>query len=192
MNTAVGAGYVPPLVSGLIVEPQSGYAPLTVRFTDKSSGGTIENRLFGTWNLGDGTNAEGTSVIRRYEQPGTYQVSRTVRTSCGSETSSATVQVHKADFTSKAIPEALNTYQFNDQSEGNPSAWLWDFSDGTTALDQNPIHTWKKPGRYPVGLRVAGENGSGTVVREIVIPDNQENQEKTSQSSLERIYLSSP
>lgn len=169
MDTQVGAGYVPPLHSGLIVEPHEGYTPLTVSISDQSSGGTIENPLIGYWDLGDGTESEETSVTHRYEQPGKYIVSRTARTSCGSEKSSETISVYKADFTVEAVPGAPMTYRLHDRSDGNPAAWIWDFADDTTSLDQNPVHTWRYPGTYPVGLRVAGKSGSGTVVREITV-----------------------
>ena len=52
MNTTVGAGQVPPVQAGFTAEPLSGYAPLDVRFTDQSTGGTTEDPLTGTWNFG--------------------------------------------------------------------------------------------------------------------------------------------
>jgi PKD repeat protein len=170
MSTVVGAGFVPRLHSEFVLEPLKGYAPLTVRFSDRSTGGTVENRIVGTWDLGDGTVSQGQELTHRYEQPGQFTVTRTVSTACGSETSSETILVYRAMFDFEEIPGNSMKFQFTDQSTGNPAAWFWDFSDGTTSGEQNPVHTWKNPGTYPVGLRVAGEHGSGTAVREVVVP----------------------
>lgn len=49
---------------------------------------------------------------------------------------------------------------FEDQSYGNISSWLWDFGDGTTSTEQNPVHTYARDGsRYVVTLRVSGPQG---------------------------------
>jgi PKD repeat protein len=77
--------------------------------------------------------------------------------------------VNKVDFSMEPVPGIPLTYRFFDRSEGNPAAWIWDFADDTTSLEQNPAHTWKNPGTYPVGLRVASKTGSGTVVRKVTV-----------------------
>lgn len=50
---------------------------------------------------------------------------------------------------------------FTDLSTGSPTSWLWDFGDGDTSTDQNPVHTYTEPGYYTVSLtatNMAGEN----------------------------------
>jgi len=37
-------------------------------------------------------------------------------------------------------------------------AWLWDFDDGTTSTDQNPIHSYEETGTYEVTLSVTDAN----------------------------------
>jgi PKD repeat protein len=50
-----------------------------------------------------------------------------------------------------------------DSSTGGPTAWAWDFGDGTTSSDQNPpAHTYNADGSYTVALTVTGPNGSDT------------------------------
>jgi len=48
---------------------------------------------------------------------------------------------------------------FTDQSSGEISNWQWDFGDGTTSHDQNPIHQYKDAGKYVVVLWVEGPAG---------------------------------
>jgi PKD repeat protein len=54
------------------------------------------------------------------------------------------------------------TVQFNDESVGNPTYWLWDFdNDGTTdSMDQNPSWTFSEAGTYTVSLTVYDNSSS--------------------------------
>ncbi|MDG6258202.1 MAG: PKD domain-containing protein, partial [Methanomicrobiaceae archaeon] len=42
--------------------------------------------------------------------------------------------------------------QFTDASENNPTQWYWQFGDGTTATQQNPLHAYEGAGTYTVSL----------------------------------------
>ncbi|WAI01767.1 PEGA domain-containing protein [Methanogenium organophilum] len=56
---------------------------------------------------------------------------------------------------------ALLMVQFYDYSEGHPETWSWDFGDGTTSSEQNPVHTYTAVGTYDVALTItnpAGDN----------------------------------
>lgn len=44
------------------------------------------------------------------------------------------------------------TVAFTDTSTGSPTAWKWDFGDGNTSLEQNPIHTFTADGFPEVTL----------------------------------------
>jgi PKD repeat protein len=57
-------------------------------------------------------------------------------------------------------------FEFIDYSTGNPTAWLWDFGDGTTSTEQNPEHTYGSEGQYTVRL-TATKNGSQSVSSKI-------------------------
>ncbi|WP_081907239.1 PKD domain-containing protein [Flavobacterium gilvum] len=48
---------------------------------------------------------------------------------------------------------------FIDQSEGEIKSWKWDFGDGTTSTEQNPIHQYKEAGKYIVVLYIEGPKG---------------------------------
>jgi len=68
-----------------------------------------------------------------------------------------------ANVTAGLAPLAV---QFTDTSTGNPNEWFWDFGDGNTSTDRNPIHTYTTPGNYTVSFTVANDHGEDTVTRE--------------------------
>ena len=49
---------------------------------------------------------------------------------------------------------------FKDQSIGKITSWKWEFGDGETSTEQNPIHTYKRAGAFTVVLTVTGEAGA--------------------------------
>ncbi|TDD95724.1 PKD domain-containing protein [Flavobacterium cellulosilyticum] len=49
---------------------------------------------------------------------------------------------------------------FIDKSVGEIQSWNWDFGDGITSSEQNPIHQYKEAGKYIVVLNVAGPKGT--------------------------------
>lgn len=55
---------------------------------------------------------------------------------------------------------------FNDKtySDAVITSWLWDFGDGNTSTQQNPIYTYPKKGLYDVSLRVTNARGCTTTV----------------------------
>ena len=58
--------------------------------------------------------------------------------------------------------DAPLTVTFADESTNDPTSWSWDFGDGTTSGDQNPIHTYASDGSYTVSLTAANDAGSDT------------------------------
>jgi len=65
-----------------------------------------------------------------------------------------------ADFaatpTSGGAPLAVS---FSDNSQGEPTSWLWDFGDGRTSTERNPSHTYSTIGPYTVSLTVSDGRG---------------------------------
>ncbi|MEZ4826187.1 MAG: S8 family serine peptidase [Bacteroidia bacterium] len=56
------------------------------------------------------------------------------------------------------LPNQTGDVQFTDLS-ANALTWNWDFGDGGTSTDQNPIHTYTKVGQYQVSLEATGADG---------------------------------
>lgn len=55
---------------------------------------------------------------------------------------------------------------------GTPlSAWLWDFGDGTTSTEPNPVHVYGSSGNYTVTLSVTDSTGSTAHQSDSVVVD---------------------
>ena len=57
------------------------------------------------------------------------------------------------------------TVQFADVSSGSPTNWSWNFGDGFTSDEQNPVHTYATTGEFDVTLEIQNEEGSSRVSR---------------------------
>jgi PKD repeat protein len=73
------------------------------------------------------------------------------------------------DFTEPPVAAAAfpglsctGTVAFTDVSTFFPDSWSWDFGDGNTSTEQNPVHTYSEPGIYDIQLEVCNENGCDT------------------------------
>ncbi len=68
---------------------------------------------------------------------------------------------------------ATEPVQFTDATAGTvvPTAWEWDFGDGGTSTEQNPLHTFATMGTYAVTLRVTGGGWSITGTQNVEIHD---------------------
>lgn len=145
------------------IDPVSGQAGATVRFTDTSTG----HRYQYEWDFGDGTpheigNGRDASTEHVYATDGTYSVTLTITSAYQSVTKTCTACVTigpKAEFDATPVEGALPlTVRFQNESDGDASSWLWNFGDGETSTDQNPVHTYQKNGKYSVSL-TASNNG---------------------------------
>lgn len=79
-----------------------------------------------------------------------------------------TPEVLAANFT--YTPSGL-AVQFTDASTGSPTAWDWDFGDGTThsTLQAPPPHTYAAAGSYTVVLTVTKGAATSTVQKTILV-----------------------
>jgi hypothetical protein len=64
-----------------------------------------------------------------------------------------------ADWSFKLVDIDRRIVSFKDESTGATS-WKWDFGDGETSTEQNPMHTYSVPGQFVVTLEVSGPNGT--------------------------------
>ncbi|HHV24814.1 MAG: NosD domain-containing protein [Methanosarcina sp.] len=75
-----------------------------------------------------------------------------------------------ADFSSNVTSgKAPLNVGFTDKSTGTPTSWVWDFGDGTSSTEKNPVHTYSTAGTYTVNLTVSNENGTSSKLAKINI-----------------------
>ena len=79
------------------------------------------------------------------------RAAETSDTSCGNVIAAKTITVYEVAFAIEPLVEKQYTVQFTDKSTGELTVWAWDFNDGFSSWEQNPVHTWKSPGTYDVG-----------------------------------------
>jgi PKD repeat protein len=153
-----------PPVANFTGAPTSGDNPLTVQFTDQSTGSITSY----SWDFGD----TGTSTLANpehtYSSAGTYSVNLTVAGPGGSNsrlrTNYITVSTPPeffADFTVSPVAGiAPLTVQCTDRSVGEPTRYYYDFGDGTGMAGPNPVHTYRFPGTYTVTLTITKFNST--------------------------------
>ncbi len=161
----VATPFVP--TAQFVGSPTTGIEPLTVNFTDQSTG-VVTGWL---WNFGDASTSTLQNPSKTYAFVGTYTVTLTAMGPGGND-----IEV-KADYVtvSDAAPSAafagspLNGNQplvvnFTDQSLGIVTAWMWTFGDGGSSTVQNPSYTYVLFGTYTVSLTASGPGGTDTHV----------------------------
>jgi PKD repeat protein len=169
---------LPPIapVAAFTSDIQAGHAPLTVRFTNQSTGTTP---LTYAWDFNDDGKADSTepSPSYTYTVPGVYTVNLTVSNSGGrdSEIKNGYITVTPAPvapvaaFTSDIqAGDAPLTVRFTNQSTGTaPLTLAWDFNnDGMDdSSTRDPTFTYSTPGIYSVKLTVTNIAGSDPEIK---------------------------
>ena len=163
------------IVAGFTATPLAGTAPLTVQFTDTSTGPVyswIWN--FGSYNATDAGISSLQDPSHTYDAAGTYTITLTVNNTDGSSTLSRTryvivtapgpgpVTASFANATPRTGTAPL-TIDFTDTSTGMPDRWAWSFGDGGTSTDQHPSHTYATAGAYTVTLTAMNGSVSSTL-----------------------------
>ena len=78
-----------------------------------------------------------------------------------------------ANFTTNVSEgHAPLSVQFNDSSE-NAVSFNWDFGDGKSSIEKNPIHTYLTAGIYTVNLTVSNENGTDSKLAKINVSEKE-------------------
>ena len=52
------------------------------------------------------------------------------------------------------------TVEFTDNSTGDNLTYLWNFGDGNTSVDQNPVHEYAVSGEYTITLTTTNNYGT--------------------------------
>ncbi len=155
------------------MQPETGVAPLMVKF-DASETYVPNETISGfQWKFGDRSDEQftGARTEHLYEQPGTYVIEVTAKTTSGKDyraTKTLVVReplVKACVLPSRTMGAAPLGVQFDsDCSSGDNLKYLWDFGDGAQSDQENPIHVFDAPGAYKTMLTVTDASGAKDTV----------------------------
>jgi PKD repeat protein len=142
--------------------PLSGVAPLTVNFTDLTTGVATGY----AWTFGDSGTSSLQNPSHTYSAAGMYTVALTSTGPGGPDTETKPDYVivleppPEAGFSATPLAgSAPLIVTFTDLSTGAVSAWSWSFGDASTSTGQHPMHLYTTPGTFTVSLTVTGPGG---------------------------------
>ena len=158
-------------VADFTAAPLSGLQPLLVSFANHS---TPFDRC--EWDFGDGSTSTESNPTHTYAAAGVYSVQLKVREAgVWSDTKIRTnyiavtgpvpdVPVVKF-IASPTSGEAPLQVMFTNHTLGAITQWQWDFGDGSTSTEKNPVHSYTTAGAYTVSLTATGPGGTDNVTR---------------------------
>ena len=135
----------------------SGCEPLTINFTQFSTGNTNHS-----WDFGDGNISSALNPIHTFINEGSYTIQLFVDNGCSYDTANFTITVYPKplvdfDFGSALVcnPETIDF--INNSFNGINS--LWRFGDGDTSNYENTSHLYEQSGEYNITLLVVSNYG---------------------------------
>jgi len=149
-------------VANFTANATAGRTPFTVQFTDQSTGADGYQ-----WQFGDGTTSTEQNPGHTYTHPGTYTVTEVV-----SGVNYGSVSMQKQGYITVTDPPTVGfsanvtaglsplAVQFNESVNGSVQYYYWQFGDGGTSFDRNPVHLYDTAGKYTVSLYAIGPNGT--------------------------------
>jgi gliding motility-associated-like protein len=130
-----------------------------------------------SWNYGDGTTGLGIISVHAYATSNTYTVTLTVTDINGCDSSiqhQILIEHPVTGYTDSVllIGCGVTNMQFTDHSTGTSlTNWQWNFGDGASATQQNPVHTYTLPATYAVSLVVTNVAGcTDTITQSVAVP----------------------
>lgn len=134
----------------------TGCAPLAISFFSAADPAmhTFE------WTFEGGTpatsNLPNPQVV--WNDPGIFEAKLKLTNASGTDISSVQVTVNQGPALSYYYSIAGSTIAFGSNTI-NATGVMWDFGDGTTSTEQNPVHIYATPGTYTVTLTAFGPCG---------------------------------
>ena len=156
----------------------TGENPLTVRFTSKGVPQEGDD-IFYNWDFGDGEVTDKQNPTHTFYKPGIYVVKLTIRDSeyvtnqksvqiIVTQANSLPVITASANPKSGRAPLTVSFTSSATDDDGTIESYSWDFGDGETSNEQNPMHTYELKSNYLAVLTVTDNNG-GTNTKNIWI-----------------------
>ena len=144
-----------------------------VTFTDNSEGEPTD----WNWEIDGGTPGTSTeqNPLAIFSVPGVHEIKLTISNKLSSDSTSAFIEVLSPVVASFTIPDSDiiqgSEVTFIDNSEGDPSRWLWDFEGGTpvSSTVQIPTASFSEPGAYEITLTASNAVSSDVLTKVIQV-----------------------
>lgn len=101
----------------------------------------------------------------------TFEVIVEVGSAGGVVSDTFAVAIQRAPRASFTFQRIDNRVAFTDTSTGNPTSWDWNFGDGNSSTQQNPVHEFAPGDSYIVTLTVRNAVGEDTTNNIVTIPN---------------------
>ena len=155
------------LTADFTASPTAALVGQTITFTNLT-----QNADTYLWDFGDGNTSTLENPTHTYSAPGTY----TVQLIATNSTFNASDTMTKIDYIT--VYDSVNadfsytvqnmTVTFQNQSTGADS-YMWDFGDGNTSTDIDPVHVYANAGQYIVKLVATNPVHSDSVSKEVKV-----------------------
>lgn len=149
----------------------TGKAPLTVAFTDESTGSPTA----WAWDFDGDAVADSTdqNPAHEYAANGNYSVTLQVSNAGGTDLETKTNYIYVGPLTATYLKASFryvaaagiapHTVTFTDTTKANGSyTRSWNFGDGETSNEANPVHVYTNAGEYDVSLTVQSDSRRNT------------------------------
>lgn len=175
-----------PPVAVATATPESGDAPLEVSFV--GSGSTDDVAIVSyAWDFTDGGSSSEADPTYIFATPGTYDVELTVTDGGGlTDTAIVTIEVNTPNEAPNAVAEAtplsgetpleVTFTGSNSTDDVGVVTYSWDFGDGGSSTEADPVYTYTTAGTYDAVLTVTDGGGltdTATVSIEVSDPTNE-------------------
>jgi len=168
MTTTQQVTVITPPTAFFTADTLSGCAPFVVQYTDQSSSNTTSR----TWTFEGGTPATSNELnpVITYNSAGVYDVTLLVSNAAGNNTAMEVGYINVGDVPSVDFSNTVSgaTAEFTELAM-NENSYDWDFGDGASSTESNPVHEFPGAGDYEVTLTVTNDCGSSTITQTISI-----------------------
>ncbi len=170
--------------SGVFLVGGSFYGNHTLDFSGMCMFDTIyftsdvtRNATLWEWDFGDGEKSNLENPVHYYRTPGDYKVTLIVVypdiTAPDTLVRYIYINEPKADFSYSREKKAGTQISFTDNSlviNGEIDSWEWDFGDGGTSTEQNPVYNYGDLFSHNVRLIITTENGCQDTIYKTLEP----------------------
>lgn len=173
---ALVSGSPIPLSVSAGANPLMGLIPLEISFQATAEGGTPPYSYH--WDFGNGESSVEEDPVYTYQQAGKYTVELSLSDQEGSLSAATIDLLVGADIVPVvqiyAFPELMDSLlrvQFAAEIMGGRSPYIfaWNFGDGTTSDELNPLHNFTEQGEYEVEFSLTDGLGNN-VLETVLIP----------------------